>query len=349
MLKGIDVSSWQADINWQKASKQIDFAILRAGYGTTGKDKKFEQNYRGCIDNNIPIGIYWYNYAKNVSGAIDEAKTCLAAIKGKKIDFPIWYDIEENSVFNTGKNNVSAMTKAFCKTISEAGYKTGIYSSKSGFQSYFTDEIKNNYNVWLANVGKNGATLSSTTYKGRYDMWQYSWVGRIDGINGNVDLDYCYTDYLNGTVAEQSDEKPNDQPIITNGIDVYYKVYNGQKWYPEVKNTEDYAGVEGKAVYGFTAKASEGELKFRVHVPNGCWLDWVNKYDSNDWKDGVAGTGARAIDGLQMSYDRNNYKVKYRVSLVGQNKYLPWVCETEDYAGIFGKPIDKIQIKIEKK
>ena len=347
MLNGIDVSVWQGDIDWSKASKQIDFAILRAGYGSSGRDTKFEKNYTGCKNNGVPVGIYWYNYAKNVSAAKTEANACLAAIKGKQIEYPIWYDIEESSVLATGKNNVSAMAKAFCDTIAAAGYKVGIYSSKSGLQSYFTDEIKNNYYVWMANVGKNGVTLSTTSYSGKKDIWQYSWKGRIDGIKGDVDLDHCYTDFSSAAPSiKPADEKPATN---TNKIDVYYKVYNGQKWYPEVKNTEDYAGVDEKTITGITARASKGILKYRVHSPSGKWFDWVEKSDSNDWVNGIAGSKKKSIDGFQMKYDTDGYKVYYRVSLIGSKNFLPWVEEDTDYAGVFGKLIDKIQIKIEKK
>lgn len=353
MLKGIDVSFYQGDIDWVKTAKEIDFAILRAGYGTSTKDKKFDRNYTECKKNNVNIGVYWYCYAKNITEAKAEAQGCLNVLKGKSLQYPVWYDIEENSTFSTGKNNVSAMAKIFCDTVAAAGYKVGIYSSRSGLQTYFTDEVKNKYYVWLANVGKNGAALSQTSYTGKKDLWQYSWKGRVNGISGDVDLDYCYTDFTNGIVPEKPADTPAPAPTQNSNIDVFYKVYNGSKWYPEVKNDTDYAGVEGKNITGLTAKASQGELKYRVHLPNGKWLGWINKSDSNDWNSGVAGIQKKAIDGLQMSYDKNGYVVKYRVSLIGQTKFLPWVTESGNgsngYAGIFGKLIDKIQIKIEKK
>lgn len=351
MLKGIDVSVWQGNIDWSKAAKEIDFAIIRAGYGSSTKDKKFEQNYSGCQKNNIYKGVYWYNYAKNITAAKAEANACLAAIKGKQIDFPVWYDIEENATFATGKNNVSAIAKTFCETIAAAGYKVGIYSSRSGLQTYFTNEIKNKYYVWMANVGKGGVALSSTSYNGKKDMWQYSWKGKINGISGDVDLDYCYTNFITNNNEEEKKTEEIKENIApsANTIDVIYKVYNGVKWYPEVKNDSDYAGVDNRTITGITAKASLGELKYRVHLPNGKWLGWINKSDSNDWNTGIAGIKNRSIDGLQMEYNKNDFVVKYRVSLIGETSFLPWVTESTDYAGIFGRLIDKIQIKIEKK
>lgn len=192
--KGIDVSKWQGNVDWAKvkSSKKVDFAILRAGYGKVAaqKDSKFESYYAACKANNIPVGAYWYCYATTVAAAKQEAAACLEAIKGKQFEYPIYYDIEEKATLDTGKTNVSAVAKAFCEVLEKAGYFVGIYSMKSALDSYFTDEVKKAYTVWLAHVG-----VSKTTYKGAYDMWQYSWKGSVAGIRGDVDLDYCYKDF----------------------------------------------------------------------------------------------------------------------------------------------------------
>lgn len=361
MLKGIDVSKWNGNIDWTKASKVIDFAILRAGYGSSvsQKDVYFEKNYLGCKNNGIMTGVYWYNYAKTVSGARQEAEACLAAIKGKQFEMPIWYDIEEQGIFSTGKNNVSAIARTFCDIIAAAGYKIGIYSSKSGLQSYFTNEVKNKYDIWLANVGSGGATLSKTSYSGKYDIWQYSWKGKVAGISGDVDMDYCYKDYSN---KEDITSEPVVEPIptptapviSTKTIDVIYQVTpDGKNWYPAVKNDTDYAGLDGKTVVGFTAKVSEGTLKYRVHTRNGKWLGWISKSDINDWNWGVAGLQGKAIDGLQLDLSGvAGYKIMYRVSVAGTKTWYPWVTGygngSNGYAGVYGKLIDKIQIKIVK-
>lgn len=189
---GIDVSKWQGNIDWKKASKQIDFAMIRAGYGSvlSQKDTKFESNYNGCKANNVPVGAYWYNYAKTVDAAKQEAKVCIQVLKNHDLDYPVFYDVEEQSVLALGRTKVSAITKAFLNELEAAGYRVGIYSMLSALNNYFSDDLLNTYDVWLAHVN-----VKKTSYKKPYAIWQYSWVGKIDGISGDVDCNYCYKDY----------------------------------------------------------------------------------------------------------------------------------------------------------
>lgn len=192
--KGIDVSNSQGRIDWKKvkSSGRVEFAVIRAGYGRelSQKDEQFENNYKGCKDNGIPVGAYWYSYADSVEDAKREARVCLEILKGKQFEYPIYYDIEEKDILNLGKSTVSAMATAFCEILEKAGYYVGVYTMKSGFEYYISDEVKNNHTSWLANVD-----VEKSEYSGPYSMWQYSWTGRINGINTNVDLDECYVDY----------------------------------------------------------------------------------------------------------------------------------------------------------
>ena len=359
-LKGIDVSVWNGTINWFQVKDKIDFAILRVGYGreVSQKDAKFEANYGGCKTNKIPVGGYWYNYAKTVDDAKREAEACLKCLAGKTLDYPLWYDIEENSVFATGKDNVSKIADTFCTILKEAGYKVGIYSSYYTFQTYFTEDVKKKYDIWLAHVGNGGAPLSNTGYPGHKEMWQYSWKGSYPGIGGDVDEDWSYVDY-----AKKEEEKPAPEPAkpepvkptpTTKNIDVVYSAYVNGRWLGEIKNCNDtndmgYAGIENCSISGFGAKASEGTLKYRVHVAYGNWYGWISKYNRNDWNNGVAGYPGNWIDGIQMELTGvPGYQVMYRVSIYGRKDYLPWVKGLEDYAGLYGNVIDKVQVKIVK-
>lgn len=359
-LKGIDVSQWNGSISWSLVKGQIDYAILRIGFGrlASQKDIKFEANYAGCKANNIPVGGYWYNYATTVEDAKKEAEACIQCLNGRKFDYPIWYDIEENTVFATGKENVSKIAEVFCEALKKAGYKVGIYSSLYTFRAYFTEEVKNKYDRWLAHVGVNGAPLTQTSGTGQ-KMWQYSWKGSYKGIDGDVDEDWSYVDY-----AAQGGEDTKPEPVPTpvkpveKTIDVTYSAYVPGRWLGEIKNCNDinsngYAGIENTIISGFGAKASEGSLKYRVHVKTydgkGKWLSWIDKFNKADWNNGVAGYPGYTVDGIQLDFSGvPGYQVMYRVSTFGTNTYLPWVKGTADYAGIFGKAIDKIQIKIVK-
>lgn len=362
MKKGIDVSAWNGSIAWDKVAKSVDFVMIRSGYGrlVSQKDKYFDQNYTGCKNNNIPIGTYWYNYATTVEDAKTEARACLEVLKGKTFEYPVWYDIEEAATFSTGAYNVSCIAKAFLEIIEAAGYKVGIYSSKNGLNKYFTSEVKNKYDIWVAHVGANGAALSTTDYTG-HAIWQYSWTGKIDGINGNVDMNYCYKEYISEVKpapAPVPETKPVtiEKPVATTqkDIHVYYRSYNGY-WLNQITDCNDtndmgYSGVDNRSISGVTMKASEGTLQYRVHTRNGKWLGWMSKSDINNWATGIAGIKGQVIDGIQIRYSGvPGYKVMYRVSVIGSKNYFSWVdSNMTGYAGQFGNNIDKIQIKIVK-
>lgn len=221
MLKGIDVSKHDSTIDWKKvkASGMVDFAILRAGYGRliSQKDVQFERNYAECKKYGIPCGAYWYSYAKSISEIQTEARVFLQAIKGKQFEYPIYLDFEEKSQFALGKATCSAMAKAFLDILEKAGYYAGMYCSSFYLTSYFTDEIKTRYTMWVAHYG-----VSKPSYAGAYDIWQHSSTGTVSGINHRCDMNYCYkTDFpevikkagLNG--FEKSAEPPTPEPDKT--------------------------------------------------------------------------------------------------------------------------------------
>lgn len=129
-----------------------------------------------------------------------------------------------------------------------------------------------------------------------------------------------------------------------------YKVYANNKWLPSVKNTNDYAGIENKPIYGVYTKPTKGHIKYRVKLIDGSWLPWVQ-----DMEDFAGATNLnRQIDCIQMTFTGvSGYSVEYRVSTVNSNGYLPWVKNynnknDDGYAGIKGVAIDKLQVRIAK-
>lgn len=158
--------------------------------------------------------------------------------------------------------------------------------------------------------------------------------------------------YTNKKTETKTEVKPT---VKTEKIDVTYRTYTSGKWLPEVKNLEDYAGLENGAIRGLAAKVSKGKLRYRVHIKGGGWLSWIETYNIKDWSKGCAGLRTRDIDAVQFDFSGvSGYNIKYRVSTTGSAQYLPWVTgfnNTNDngYAGIFGKTIDKIQVEIVKK
>jgi GH25 family lysozyme M1 (1,4-beta-N-acetylmuramidase) len=215
--RGIDVSYAQGVIDWDavKASGQVDFAILRAGYGKEYSqiDDQFERNYAACKRLGIPVGVYWYSYATTAAEAEQEAKVCLQTIQGKQFEYPVAFDIEETRCFQ----QADTLCAAFCGALEKTGYYTAIYTFKSALEQYFDSDTKSRYDVFLSHVG-----VSKTDYAGAYGLWQYSWTGCIPGISSDVDLDYAYKNYpaiikqagLNGFAknATTTPEKPTSKP-----------------------------------------------------------------------------------------------------------------------------------------
>ena len=142
---------------------------------------------------------------------------------------------------------------------------------------------------------------------------------------------------------------PPTPPTPTTSYDAYYSVraYSEKSKtntiYPEVTNTTDYAGVPGNAIKDIAVRISSGTVEYRVHVLNGGWLPWVTGCNWNDYNNGYAGNG-KFIDGVQIRTKSDvQANIQYRVSTLGGN-YLPWVTEDKDYAGIYGRKIDRLQI-----
>lgn len=191
--QGIDVSYYQGDIDWEKVKDQVDFAILRCGYGvdrTSQDDTKFHRNASECTRLGIPFGIYLFSYARGTAEASSEADHALRLAKNYRLEYPIYYDIEANSYTDQNSNEMLVkMCQTFCDKIEQAGYYVGIYSSKAFFQSKLNSPKLDRYDKWLAQWS------NLPTYDKPFGMWQYTSDGSISGINGRVDRDIAYLDY----------------------------------------------------------------------------------------------------------------------------------------------------------
>ncbi len=208
--KGIDVSKYQGDINFKKVKNYVDFVVIRIGYGRyeSQKDPKFETNYEGFKGQNVPVGVYLYSYAKSVSDAKKEADVVLKWLNGRKLNLPVYYDIEDKSQKNLGKSTLTSMCEAFCSKIEKAGYWAGIYANKYFFTTYLDyKKLEKKYTIWVAQYN------NTNTYKGKYDMWQYTSSGRVSGINGNVDMNYLYRNIF---VDVSGNNSISDLPDLSN-------------------------------------------------------------------------------------------------------------------------------------
>ena len=205
-IKGIDVSKHNGTINWSKVkSSGIKFAIIRGGFGTDTIDPKFKSNIEGAINAGLDVGVYWFSYATSESKSKVEATKCLEVLKPykNKIKYPIFFDFEYDSVNYAKKKGVaitktlaSNMAKVFLEAVKREGYNVGLYTNIDFSNNYFTSEVLNTYDVWIAQYRNN------CTYSGKYTMWQYSEKGSVSGITGNVDLNYCYKEYAKTTTVK---------------------------------------------------------------------------------------------------------------------------------------------------
>lgn len=188
--KGIDVSKWQGNIDWSKVKNDgIEFAIIRTGYGMydNQKDPYFETNYKNAKAVGLKIGVYHYSYATNADEAKKEANLVLKWLNRRSLDLPVYFDIEDKSQQNLDKTTLNNICKAFCDTIEASGYWAGIYSNKYWATGLIDGPtLGKRYTYWIAQYN------NKCTYSGPYDMWQYSSSGKVNGISGNVDMNYLY-------------------------------------------------------------------------------------------------------------------------------------------------------------
>ena len=192
--KGIDVSKWNGDIDWKSVKDAgADYVIIRAGFGSSTVDEKFYQNIKGARDAGLKIGIYWFSYATSVEKAKAEAQKCIEVISEFKenITYPVFFDYEyasrdyaEKQGVTVTKELATEMANTFINTIKSAGYPTGLYTNKDFGNKYFSEDIINSNNLWVAQYA------NKNTYGRAYDMWQYTEKGKIAGVSGDVDLNY---------------------------------------------------------------------------------------------------------------------------------------------------------------
>lgn len=197
MLKGIDVSNANGRIDWDKLKGNIDYAILRCGFGSdiaTQDDEQWARNVSECNRLGIPWGTYLYSYAMSTAEAESEAAHILRLLKGLKPRYPVYIDMEDADGYKAKRGGISKqmatdICRIFCERVTAAGYTAGVYANKDWAVNRLDMTQLAGYTFWLAQY--NG----TVTYAGKYDMWQYSSSGSMPGIGGRVDMNYCYKDF----------------------------------------------------------------------------------------------------------------------------------------------------------
>jgi GH25 family lysozyme M1 (1,4-beta-N-acetylmuramidase) len=230
MKKGIDVSAWQGLINWENVLMDgIQCAVLRAGYGKNGIDKQFHRNAVEARKAAISVSAYWFLYSLTVNDAAAEAEYAVQAVSKHFNETVIWADLEYDSVDYARKHGVvigrelaTAQAIAFCQRVSQLGYIPGVYTNVDYLNRYFDwnriQQAVPGVKLWLA--------CWSASYPekfGKVDVWQYSSKGKVNGINGNVDMDKFYTEVFSksssvSSVVNVVAEQTQDSKYVVTGI-----------------------------------------------------------------------------------------------------------------------------------
>ena len=209
-ILGLDISKWNGNIDWKTVKKaNIDFVIIRAGYGTGYVDPYFKINIENAIKNNLMIGIYWFSYSYTYQGAKLEAEKCYKTIRKYKdnITLPVFWDFEYDSVNHARKHGhsiskklASGMADTFCTTIKNKGMRSGIYTNIDYANNYFTKDVLSKYHTWIAQW------TSTCAYKGHYIIWQCTDNFRVDGKK--FDLNKLYINrYKNDSQQTKANTK----------------------------------------------------------------------------------------------------------------------------------------------
>ena len=355
MKKGIDVSTHNGVIDWEKVKKNIDYAIIRCGYGMnleSQDDKYFKRNIEECVRLEIPFGVYLYSYANTIEKADSESEHVLRLVNPyqDKIMMGIWYDVEDKIQDGLDKNALKEIITTFCNKIEANGYYVGIYANKNWLENKIEESLRQRYVIWVAQYYK------ECTYGGKYHMWQYSSTSTIEGIQGKVDTDYAYQDTFVVEVPKQPPEElPQENPKEEQKADVIYQVYDNtkKKFLNEITNCNDnntmgYAGNFGNSIGAYRVRLSNGaKVTIKAHVTNKTnWLNDITKWD--DTSMGYAGIKGSKIDMIMMKAE--GCTLAYRAHTKG--KWLSWIekMDENDYyhgmAGSKGNAIDAIQIKV---
>lgn len=220
MTHGIDVSAWQEKIDFNKVKKSgYEFVIIKAGGNDDGfyTDRRFETNYTSAKKAGLKVGAYYFvNRDFSAKNAQKLAEVFYNIVKNKTFDFPLFIDVETTPT--SERTTVTTGINVFCNYLQKKGYMSGVYASAiSGFVDRINiNELSKNIYKWVAsysykpsNAGKNGA----------YCIWQKSSTGRVNGINGNVDINECYVDFKSATDIN------NKTLTIDNIHDKYYNIY----------------------------------------------------------------------------------------------------------------------------
>ena len=216
-IKGIDVSAWQGKIDWKTvADYGMDFVIIRITEAGNVVDSQFENNLTGCNKYNIPVGVYKYSYAMTIAEIQREARKVVSTLNGRRIQFPVFLDLEYNNQRSIGAESLHKMADAFREIVEVAGYKFGIYCNVDWYTNVICSHLRK-YDFWIARYPANDNGTVVERLRPDWGVgWQYSSKAVIPGISGKVDRNIFYKDYTEETKKEETTVAITKEQIIQN-------------------------------------------------------------------------------------------------------------------------------------
>ena len=234
-IKGIDVSAWQGKIDWKTvADYGMGFAILRITEAGNVVDSQFENNLAGCNKYNIPVGVYKYSYAMTIAEIQREARKAVSTLNGRRIQFPVFLDLEHNNQRSLGSESIHKMADAFLEIVEAAGYKFAIYCNVDWYENVICSHLKK-YDFWIARYPANDDGWLQERLRPDFGVgWQYSSKAKIPGISGTVDRNVFYKDY--SEEIEKKEETTVNKLQEHTKLGDYYANNGGTKPYLEKKS-----------------------------------------------------------------------------------------------------------------
>ena len=234
-IKGIDVSAWQGKIDWKTvADYGMGFAILRITEAGNVVDSQFENNLAGCNKYNIPVGVYKYSYAMTIAEIQREARKVVSTLNGRRIQFPVFLDLEYNNQKSLGSESIHKMADAFREIVEAAGYKFAIYCNVDWYENVICSHLKK-YDFWIARYPANDDGWLQERLRPDFGVgWQYSSKAKIPGISGTVDRNVFYKDY--SEEIEKKEETTVNKLQEHTKLGDYYANNGGTKPYLEKKS-----------------------------------------------------------------------------------------------------------------
>ncbi len=227
-IAGVDMSRWQSNIDYSALAVAkiegipVEFAMLRFSYGE-GKDTLFDKHYSGCKAAGIKVGCYHWLKAQNLTQARSEANWLAEQLKGYKFDYPVAIDFEDSELFALGltKARYTAIVDTFARILQNAGYYVILYTNPDTLENRLNKDILDRYDLWLAHWTDVPAQYGQK-------MWQYAAlgtaaqvkngqataVGKVDGANGAIDVNWSYVDYASVIGGDDEEAPPaEDVPV----------------------------------------------------------------------------------------------------------------------------------------